>query len=75
MEDIIGAPATYAMIAANLIEHYGLAVDRGFVGAYAFNVGAYRKRKTALSHLHVIVPARRLFPSPVQHDDAVLLWT
>lgn len=40
-----GAPAVYALIIANVIPSiYALSIDRGFVGGYAFNVGALAHR-------------------------------
>ena len=41
-----GAPATYALIIANLIASlYGLLGDRQFVSEFSFNVGAVARRK------------------------------
>ncbi len=41
-----GAPATYALIVANLIASlYGLLGDRQFVSDFSFNVGALSRRK------------------------------
>jgi membrane associated rhomboid family serine protease len=58
--ELPGAPATYALIAANIIVSvYGLSFDRAFVGSYAFNVGA-------------LVNARqhyRIFTSSFLHGD------
>ncbi len=43
--ELPGAPATYALIIANLIASlYGLAGNRGFIGEFAFNVGALVNR-------------------------------
>lgn len=56
----VGTPATYALIVANLIVSvYGLSFDRGFVGAYAFNVGAIARAK---QHY-------RVFTSSFLHGD------
>ncbi len=58
--EITAAPATYALIIANLIASiYGLSFDRGFVGAFAFNVGALAK---ARQHY-------RVFTSSFLHGD------
>ncbi len=58
--ELPGAPATYALIIANLIASiYGLSVDRSFVGAYVFNVGALTK---ARQHY-------RIFTSSFLHGD------
>lgn len=58
--EIPGAPATYALIIANLIASvYGLSFDRGFVGGYAFNVGALVRHK---QHY-------RVFTSSFLHGD------
>ncbi|GJL92053.1 rhomboid family intramembrane serine protease [Hyphococcus sp.] len=58
--EIPGAPATYALIIANLIASiYGLSFDRGFVGGFAFNVGAIVKHK---QHY-------RVFTSSFLHGD------
>lgn len=58
--EIAGTPATYALIVANLvISVYGLSFDRGFVGAYAFNVGAIARAK---QHY-------RIFTSSFLHGD------
>lgn len=55
-----GAPATYALIIANLIPSiYALSFDRGFAGSYAFNVGALIHRK---QHY-------RIFTSSFLHGD------
>ena len=55
-----GAPATYAIIIANLIASiYGLSFDRGFVGSFAFNVGALVNAK---QHY-------RIFTSSFLHGD------
>lgn len=55
-----GSPATFALIIANLIVSvYGLSFDRGFVGAYAFNVGALAN---ARQHY-------RVFTSSFLHGD------
>ena len=55
-----GAPATYALIIANLIPSiYALSFDRGFVGSYAFNVGALIHAK---QHY-------RIFTSSFLHGD------
>ena len=44
--ELPGAPATYALIIANLIASlYGLLFDHRFVASYAFNVGALIERK------------------------------
>ncbi|MHA7870808.1 MAG: rhomboid family intramembrane serine protease [Hyphococcus sp.] len=57
---IDGAPATYALIIANLIASlYGLFVDQRFVASYAFNVGALVERK---QHY-------RVFTSSFLHGD------
>ncbi|WP_428409546.1 rhomboid family intramembrane serine protease [Hyphococcus sp.] len=58
--EIPGAPATYAIIIANLIASiYGLSFDRGFVGSFAFNVGALVNAK---QHY-------RVFTSSFLHGD------
>lgn len=58
--EIPGAPATYALIIANMIASiYGLSFDRGFVGSYAFNVGALANAK---QHY-------RIFTSSFLHGD------
>jgi len=57
---LAGAPATYALIIANLIlSIYALSFDRGFTGSYAFNVGALIHRK---QHY-------RIFTSSFLHGD------
>ncbi len=44
--ELPGAPATYAVIIANLIASlYGLLIDQRFVASYAFNIGALVERK------------------------------
>lgn len=58
--ELPGAPATYALIIANLIASvYGLSFDRGFVASYAFNVGALVRGK---QHY-------RVFTSSFLHGD------
>ena len=58
--EIPGAPATYALIIANLIASiYGLSFDRTFVGGFAFNVGALVNAK---QHY-------RIFTSSFLHGD------
>lgn len=58
--ELPGAPATYALIIANLIASvYGLSFDRGFVASYAFNVGALVRAK---QHY-------RVFTSSFLHGD------
>jgi membrane associated rhomboid family serine protease len=58
--ELPGAPATYALIIANLIASiYGLSFDRGFVGGFAFNVGALVNAK---QHY-------RVFTSSFLHGD------
>ncbi len=58
--ELPGAPATYAIIIANLIASiYGLSFDRGFVGSFAFNVGALVNGK---QHY-------RIFTSSFLHGD------
>ncbi|PQA85527.1 rhomboid family intramembrane serine protease [Hyphococcus luteus] len=58
--ELPGAPATYALIIANLVASiYGLSFDRGFVGSFAFNVGALAKAK---QHY-------RVFTSSFLHGD------
>lgn len=58
--ELPGAPATYAIIIANLIASiYGLSFDRGFVGSFAFNVGALVNAK---QHY-------RIFTSSFLHGD------
>ena len=58
--ELPGAPATYAIIIANLIASiYGLSFDRGFVGSFAFNVGALVNAK---QHY-------RVFTSSFLHGD------
>jgi len=58
--EINGAPATYALIIANLIASvYGLSFDRNFVGSFAFNVGALAQGK---QHY-------RVFTSSFLHGD------
>jgi membrane associated rhomboid family serine protease len=43
--DFVNAPATYALIIANIaVTLYAFFVDRGFVNHFAFNVGAVTKR-------------------------------
>ncbi len=57
---IDGAPATYALIVANLIASlYGLLGDRRFIGEFAFNVGALIRAK---QHY-------RIFTSSFLHAD------
>ena len=44
--EFVSAPATYALILANLIASlYGLLGDRQFVSDFAFNVGALQRQK------------------------------
>lgn len=58
--ELPGAPATYALIIANIIASvYGLSFDRGFVASYLFNVGALTNRK---QHY-------RIFTSSFLHSD------
>ena len=58
--ELPGAPATYAIIIANLIASiYGLSFDRAFVGSYVFNVGALTNAK---QHY-------RIFTSSFLHGD------
>ncbi len=58
--EVPGAPATYALIIANLIASiYGISFDRGFVGSFAFNVGALVNAK---QHY-------RIFTSSFLHGD------
>ncbi|MEO1242465.1 MAG: rhomboid family intramembrane serine protease [Pseudomonadota bacterium] len=58
--ELPGAPATYAVIIANLIASlYGLLIDQRFVASYAFNVGALVERK---QHY-------RVFTSSFLHGD------
>lgn len=58
--ELPGAPATYALIIANIIASvYGLSFDRGFVASYLFNVGALTNRK---QHY-------RIFTSSFLHGD------
>jgi len=58
--ELPGAPATYALIIANLIASiYGLAFDRQFVANFAFNVAALIRRK---EHY-------RVFTSSFLHGD------
>ena len=58
--ELPGAPATYALIIANLIASiYGLKFDRSFIGSYAFNVGALVNAK---QHY-------RVFTSSFLHGD------
>jgi membrane associated rhomboid family serine protease len=58
--ELPGAPATYALIIANLIASiYALSFDRGFVGGFAFNVGALVNNK---QHY-------RIFTSSFLHGD------
>ncbi len=43
--DFVNAPATYALIFANIaVSSYAFFVDRGFISHFAFNVGAVVKR-------------------------------
>ncbi len=54
------APATYALIIANLVASiYGLSFDRGFISSFAFHVGAVSRRK---EHY-------RVFTSSFLHGD------
>ncbi len=58
--ELPGAPATYAIIIANLVASvYGLSFDRGFVRSFAFNVGALVNAK---QHY-------RIFTSSFLHGD------
>ncbi|MEX6633909.1 rhomboid family intramembrane serine protease [Hyphococcus lacteus] len=58
--EISGAPATYALVIANVIASvYGLSFDKGFVASYLFNVGAL---KNAKQHY-------RIFTSSFLHGD------
>ena len=58
--EIPGAPATYALIIANLIASiYGLSFDRSFVDSFKFNVGALARAK---QHY-------RIFTSSFLHGD------
>ena len=58
--ELPGAPATYALIIANLIASlYGLLFDQRFVESYVFNVGALARRK---QHY-------RVFTSSFLHGD------
>ncbi len=58
--ELPGAPATYALIIANLIASlYGLLVDPRFVQSYLFNVGALTREK---QHY-------RVFTSSFLHGD------
>lgn len=58
--ELPGAPATYALIIANLIASlYGLLFDRRFVESYLFNVGALARHK---QHY-------RVFTSSFLHGD------
>jgi len=58
--ELPGAPATYALIIANLIASlYGLLIDRRFVESFAFHVGALARRK---QHY-------RVFTSSFLHGD------
>lgn len=58
--ELHGAPATYALIIANLIASlYGLLFDHKFVASFAFNVGALIRRK---QHY-------RVFTSSFLHGD------
>jgi membrane associated rhomboid family serine protease len=58
--ELPGAPATYALIIANLIASlYGLFIDQRFVASYVFNVGALVRNK---QHY-------RVFTSSFLHGD------
>ncbi len=58
--DIPVAPATYALIIANLVASvYGLSFDRNFVSSFVFNVGAVARAK---QHY-------RIFTSSFLHGD------
>ncbi|GJL95287.1 MAG: rhomboid family intramembrane serine protease [Hyphococcus sp.] len=58
--ELPGAPATYALIIANIIASvYGLSFDRRFVGSFVFNVGALAEHK---QHY-------RVFTSSFLHGD------
>ncbi len=58
--ELPGAPATYALIIANLIASiYGLSFDRRFVDSFLFNVGAVARKK---QHY-------RIFTSSFLHGD------
>ncbi len=59
--DLSNAPATYTLIAANLIASiYALAVDQKFVSQFAFHVGAIARQR---QHY-------RVFTSSFLHGDA-----